>query len=97
MKRASISETKNSLSALIDEVKQGEEILITDRGKPVARLIAAVSEHDAPGRLQRLERKGLVVRGRMPVDMDSILAPPPRPPRGKSLLEMVLHERETGR
>ena len=32
-------EAKNSLSALLDQVERGEEITITKRGKPVARLV----------------------------------------------------------
>ncbi len=39
MKRAGIREARQNLSALIDEVKKGREIVITERGKPVARLV----------------------------------------------------------
>ena len=35
-----VSEAKNRLSALLDVVENGGEVLITRRGKPVARLIA---------------------------------------------------------
>ena len=38
MKSTSISEAKNRLSAYIDRVRRGETVVITDRGKPVARL-----------------------------------------------------------
>ncbi len=38
MKTASISQTKNQLSALLDAVRHGETILIMDRNCPVARL-----------------------------------------------------------
>lgn len=34
-------EAKNRLTALLDEVEEGGEILITRRGKPVARLVPA--------------------------------------------------------
>ena len=34
-------EAKTHLSALLDKVRRGEEVLITKRGKPVARLVAA--------------------------------------------------------
>ena len=44
MKKASISEAKNQLSALIDSVKAGGAVLIVDRGRPVARLEAVT--HD---------------------------------------------------
>ena len=38
MKRASITEAKNNLSALIDGLKSGSPVLIVDRGRPVALL-----------------------------------------------------------
>ena len=38
MKRASITEAKNGLSALIDGLRHGAGVLIVDRGRPVARL-----------------------------------------------------------
>jgi prevent-host-death family protein len=39
MKKAGIREARQNLSALIEDVKKGREILITDRGRPVARLV----------------------------------------------------------
>jgi prevent-host-death family protein len=39
MKEAGIREARQNLSALIDEVRKGHEITITDRGRPVARLV----------------------------------------------------------
>lgn len=39
MRRAGIREARQNLSDLLDEVKRGREVLITDRGKPVARLV----------------------------------------------------------
>ena len=39
MKQAGIREARQNLTALIDEVRKGREITITDRGKPVARLV----------------------------------------------------------
>ena len=38
MKRASVSEAKNGLSGLLREVRRGEPVLITHRGRPVARI-----------------------------------------------------------
>ena len=60
MKKATITEAKNQLSALIDRVRHGETIVITDRGRPVARLMSALTgaEDDPDGRLARLERRG---------------------------------------
>jgi prevent-host-death family protein len=39
-------EAKNRLSALLERVERGEEILITRRGRPVARLVPAGPGHD---------------------------------------------------
>lgn len=36
---AGVKEVKNNLSRYLDRVKEGEEILITERGKPVARIV----------------------------------------------------------
>ncbi len=46
MKKAGIREARQNLSVLLEEVKKGREIIITDRGKPVARL---VPERDESG------------------------------------------------
>ncbi len=40
MKKAGIREARQNLSVLIDEVKRGHEVVITERGKPVAVLMA---------------------------------------------------------
>ena len=39
MKEIGAFEAKNTLSALLDLVEAGEEVIITRHGKPVARLV----------------------------------------------------------
>ncbi len=46
MHTVGVFEAKNRLTALLDEVEGGAEILITRRGKPVARLVAANTGFD---------------------------------------------------
>lgn len=47
MKKATITEAKNQLSALVARVRHGETIVITDRGRPVALLVGvSVSQSD---------------------------------------------------
>lgn len=49
MKRATLTETKNHLSALIDRIRHGETVLILDHGRPVARLVPVLTEEsEAP-------------------------------------------------
>ncbi|MBI5751972.1 MAG: type II toxin-antitoxin system prevent-host-death family antitoxin [Hydrogenophilales bacterium] len=40
MRRVSLADAKAHLSAVVDEVEAGEEIVITRRGQPVARIVA---------------------------------------------------------
>ena len=98
MKTATLTETKNNLSALIDQVRHGETILVLDRGRPVARIESAVTGPvDAEGRLARLERKGIVRRATAPMPRELLMQPPPATRDGSSVLELLLEERKTGR
>jgi prevent-host-death family protein len=95
MKKASISEAKNGLSALIDRVRAGETVLILDRGTPVARLEPVAADD---GRLARLVRAGLVRPAKRPGAPSSLLSkPPPGPPGGTGALAGLLAERKEGR
>jgi prevent-host-death family protein len=94
MHRVSISETKARLSALLDLVRGGEAVVITDRGRPVARLVPAMGRDDDDGRLARLERAGLVRRG--PASPPARVIETPPPDLGGSVLELLLEERRAG-
>lgn len=100
MKTATISETKNSLSALLDRVRHGETVLITDRSRPVARLEPVASaEASGPdeGRLARLERAGIIRRARHARSEEIVRKPPPAPESGGDILAALLDERRKGR
>lgn len=61
MKTAAISALKASLSEYLAGVKAGEEIIVTDRGKPIAKLMPLQSgETETLDELRNLERAGLV-------------------------------------
>lgn len=99
MKKASITEAKNNLSALIDGLKGGSPVLIVDRGRPVARLEAAGSgsESEDNGRLSRLLRGG-VVRARRSVPPEALLTtPPPHAKADASVVAALFTERREGR
>lgn len=97
MKRASISELKARLSRYLAAVKAGEEVIVTDRGRPVARLGPVQGERGQEARLAQLIRAGQV---RPPREA----GPPPEPdaldrpgdPEGRSL-GALLEERASGR
>jgi prevent-host-death family protein len=99
VKRASISETKNNLSALIDGLKSGAPVLIVDRGRPVARLEPVIggAEGGEDGRLSRLVRHGLVRPRRAAPALSLFTTRPPRADAGVSAVESLIAERREGR
>jgi prevent-host-death family protein len=55
-------EAKNKLSALLDRVERGEEIVITRHGRPVAKLVPTNGEIDrsqAQAALQRMRDRAV--------------------------------------
>ena len=96
MTTASVSEAKAKLSALLDRVRAGETVTITDRGIPVARIVplSVGASVDWEARLAPLERAGLVTRGQGG-RVDALLAPPPDV--GGGVLALLLEERHSGR
>lgn len=97
MKTATITEAKNRLSALLDQVRAGESIVILDRGLPIARLEPIAAHVDQDGRLQRLERAGIVRIGQGSPPVDLIGQPGPPLEDGASAVAALLAERRTGR
>lgn len=97
MKRASITQTKNGLSALIDGLKGGEAVLIVDRGRPVARLepVTGREESAHSGRLARLIRDG-VLRPRLSGAPAAVFSTPP-PRADASAVASLIEERREGR
>ena len=94
MKTANVSSLKARLSAYLQAVREGEEVLVCDRNKPVARIV--------PCRLsdRAAQQRRLVARG--------VLAPPlkrrpsngwPEPPGNVSdeVMEQVWREEREGR
>jgi prevent-host-death family protein len=62
----SLFDAKNRLSALVDQVERGQEVTITRRGKPVARLVPIVaSPEDGRVAVERLLalRRAIAQRG----------------------------------
>lgn len=90
MKTISISEAKATLSQQLQTVRRGGEVLITDRGRPVARLVPATN---AESELAELVSSGLLRNGsgRLPRSFWSA----PRPAdRAATVRAAVANERE---
>ena len=96
MKTVAVAKLKASLSKYLARVKGGEEILVTERGKPVAKIIP-LRRHPSvfPEHLLEMERAGLIRlgTGRLPEGFWKM--PRPKDPKGLAL-KALLDEREEG-
>lgn len=97
MKKASITDAKNNLSALIDTVKGGSAVLIVDRGRPVARLEPVSGMGSDDDRLARLVREGVVRPARGTASKQLFTTQPPRGKKGASGVRALMDERREGR
>lgn len=98
MIRTTLSEAKKNLSDLVARVGRGETVIVTKRGKPVAR-IDAVSTVEVGGDDEVVaELLGLGLLRRPTERRASVtLEPPVELPAGVSVLDALLEEREEGR
>jgi len=87
MKTATVTETKSHLSALLSDIEAGEEVVITRRGRPVARLVAeqpattfdwgdlhawVAGSVDLVAWLERRRKKGLTISAWTLTEMASV-------------------------
>ncbi len=78
MPTAGIAQLKARLSEYVARVKRGEEVLITERGKLVARMVPVEpAETDEEARIQRLVAKGLARLPMGKLDVQTFLAQMP--------------------
>lgn len=95
MKRISIAILKARLSEYLDTVKSGEEIIVTDRGKPVARLLPVGGSDQIESRMVELVRAGLARPPREPLGKDFWKLPRPKDPEGKALAALLEERAES--
>lgn len=99
MRRASISEVKNGLSSYVDLVREGETVVITDRGRPVAQLVPPAHSKNAQVDERRaiLEGRGVLLRATARAGKGFFERLPPLPKVEGDALEALLEERREGR
>ncbi|MFW6084700.1 MAG: type II toxin-antitoxin system Phd/YefM family antitoxin [Gemmatimonadota bacterium] len=97
MKRVSITDLKAKLSEHLAAVRSGEEVIVTDRGRPIARLGPVEGEREMESRLASLVRAGRLRPPTTPrLDVADLVADAAEDPDGLSLASL-LEERRTGR
>lgn len=96
-KTAGVAELKANLSGFLEQVKAGGEVLVTERGMPVARLVPLDRASGREARQERLEEKGLLIPGRGRFGRE-LLVPPEGDSRiGTGVLAALIDERREGR
>ena len=93
MKMVGIADLKARLSEYLDLVKSGEELLITERGKPVATVNSVASRESE---LEELVRAGTVRPPVKPLADDFFELERPSDADG-SVVDALLEERAEGR
>jgi prevent-host-death family protein len=95
MKRAAVAELKARLSRYLSRVKAGEEILVTERNVPIARLVPVAGTLAGLEGLGDLERQGLIRLGRGTLPESFWKLPRGRDPRAR-VRRAVAEERDRG-
>lgn len=93
MRSVNIAELKNRLSAYLDEVKAGREILVRDRNTPVARIVPIARDAGDDAELRTLAARGKIRLGRKVIDDSFWELPAPSVPAAV-LKHAVEHERD---
>lgn len=98
MRTAKISELKAKLSAHIEYVKRGEEVLILDRNTPVARLVPVEPADGYDERTRRLIAKGILTPAIEPRVEGKEWPDPPGPTNiTREMIDQVWREERDGR
>ena len=95
MKTVGSRELKNRLGRYLKMVGQGETLVVTDRGKPVARILPPAGKEQetatAEDVLRRLASEGYVRRAKGSLKRRTFR---PILTRGKSASQMIIEDRE---
>ena len=92
MREIGVRELKSSLSSVLHDVEEGEQVRITVRGRPVADIIPAAAKA-GEARLRKL-----VASGRVTPASRALPSRSPRPlPSRRSATSIVLAERDAER
>ncbi len=89
---SSVAQTKNELSAILRRVREGETVIVTDHGKPVAQIVPMAGT-DLDDNLQALIREGVVSP---PQSMERYGGPTVDLTGRGALSEAVIAERDAG-
>ncbi len=89
-----LREANQRFSTIIKEVRSGKEVMLTERGKPFARLVPVRPAGQPDAAVRQLGATGLLRAAANPRPMPAWV---PRPIRGASMAQTLRKERESPR
>ena len=96
METTGVAALKARLSRYLDRVKGGQEVVVTEHGRPIAKLVPLPPVKGREARRDRLARAGFLILGRGRVRA-SLGRPPKGPPVGRAVLQALLDDRRAAR
>jgi prevent-host-death family protein len=94
MRTAAIAKLKAGLSGYLDSVKAGEQVVVTDRGRPVALIVPIDPNISEDTRRAELVAKGLVRPSRGPISLELITGAAVSGVAVERALQAVMEDRE---
>ncbi len=93
MQTVNIAELKSNLSAFLEQVRNGEELIVKDRNRPIARLMPLAAGEDLDAEEEALVGAGLM---RLPLETksDEFLNLPAPEVSPEIIREMIRSERD---
>jgi prevent-host-death family protein len=92
---AAVSELKAKLSDYLKRVRAGEEVIVTERGKAIARVVPFTRSGPTPAEYDEMVRAGIIRPAKNPLGPEFLDAPRAQDPEGWAL-KALLEEREQG-
>ncbi len=86
-----LREANQHFSKLVRTVKRGEEVILTERGRPIAVVTPVAAGSDVDVTLERLARAGFI---RLPVRPGKLGPAKPVAARGKATSQIVSEQRD---
>ena len=87
-----LREANQRFSTIMKAVRGGEEVMLTERGKPLARIVPVRSADTSQAVVRQLEAAGLLRAAAKPRPMP---AWEPRPLRGAPMVHTLREERDS--
>lgn len=92
-----VADLKARLSLYLDRVRSGREVVVTEHGHPVARLVPVPPGNGGDQRRDRLVRQGILDPARRRPDVRAWLTPSPLKDPGGEVRRLLIEDRDRER